>query len=115
MADDRLRGNLEMLILATLARGSAHGYALAEALRATSGGEFDVPEGSLYPALHRLERSGAVASEWVHDGRRRRVYAITADGATQLARETRAWRRFADGVASTLAAGAVRPAVGQGV
>ena len=114
MADDRLRGNLEMLILATLSRGSAHGYALAEALRAASGGEFDVPEGSLYPALHRLERSGAVASEWVHDGRRRRVYAITTAGAAQLSRETGAWRRFADGVASTLAAPQIRPSA-QGV
>ncbi len=103
-----------MLILATLARGSAHGYALAEALRATSGGEFDVPEGSLYPALHRLERGGAIASEWVHDGRRRRVYAITAAGATRLQQERSAWQRFADGVASTLAATSVRPTA-QGV
>lgn len=103
-----------MLVLATLARGSAHGYALAEALRTASGGEFDVPEGSLYPALHRLERSGAITSEWVHDGRRRRIYAITAAGAAQLTRETGAWQRFADGVASTLAAPSIRPAV-QGV
>jgi transcriptional regulator len=114
MADDRLRGNLEMLILATLSRGVAHGYALAEALRSSSGGEFDIPEGSLYPALHRLERAGSITSEWVHDGRRRRVYALTAAGAAQLARETSAWQRFADGVASTLAAPAVRPVV-QGV
>jgi PadR family transcriptional regulator PadR len=103
-----------MLILATLARGSAHGYALAEALRTSSGGEFDVPEGSLYPALHRLERAGAISSEWVHDGRRRRVYAITAAGATRLQQERSAWQRFADGVASTLAAPSIRPAV-QGV
>ncbi|MGN8027881.1 PadR family transcriptional regulator [Microbacterium sp. 22242] len=114
MADDRLRGNLEMLILATLARGSAHGYALAEALRTASGGRFDVPEGSLYPALHRLERGGAISSEWVHDGRRRRVYAITAVGAAQLQDEKTAWQRFAEGIASTLAAPSVRPAV-QGV
>ncbi|MGO4680320.1 helix-turn-helix transcriptional regulator [Microbacterium sp. 2MCAF23] len=111
MADERLRGNLEMLILATLARGSAHGYALAEALRTASDGEFDVPEGSLYPALHRLERTGSIASEWEHDGRRRRVYAITPVGAAQLTREAGAWQRFADGVASTLAAPAIRPAV----
>lgn len=100
-----------MLILAALARGGSHGYALAETLRAASGGEFDVPEGSLYPALHRLERSGAIISEWVHDGRRRRVYAITAVGQAQLTRETAAWRRFVEGVASTLAAPAIRPAV----
>lgn len=100
-----------MLVLATLARGSAHGYALAEALRTASGGEFDVPEGSLYPALHRLERAGAIASEWVHDGRRRRVYALTAAGSAQLTRETGAWQRFADGVASTLAAPVRRPSM----
>lgn len=103
-----------MLILATLARGSAHGYALAEGLRTASGGEFEVPEGSLYPALHRLERTGAIASEWVHDGRRRRVYTITTAGATRLQQERSAWQRFADGVASTLAAPSGRPAV-QGV
>ena len=100
-----------MLILVTLARGSAHGYALAEALRTSSGGAFDVPEGSLYPALHRLERAGAISSEWVHDGRRRRIYAITAEGAARLQHETSAWQRFADGVASTLAAPSIRAVV----
>ena len=64
MRSEALKGHLDGLILATLQVGPAHGYAIAQTLRARSDGAFDLPEGTLYPALHRLERAGMVASEW---------------------------------------------------
>lgn len=95
MSANEIRGHLEMLILATLARGPAHGYALARQLHDRSGGHFDVPEGSLYPALHRLEASGCVESSWDTDtGRRRRLYSVTGDGKEVLRDRITAWRRL---------------------
>ena len=84
-----LRGHLDLLLLATLRRtGPSHGYALIAA-----------PEGTIYPALHRLERDGAVASSWEADApRRRRVYALTAAGETALAAKRTEWRAFVRGV-----------------
>ena len=81
MSQDMMRGHLDGLVLAVLATGPSHGYGLIEALRDRSGGVFDLPEGSVYPALHRLERAGLVASGWSEvGGRRRRVYCLTAAG-----------------------------------
>src|SRR4051812_25433711 len=94
-----VKGHLDLLLLGILRRGPQHGYAVITALRDHSDGAFDLPEGTVYPALHKLERAGLVASEWsTTDGRKRRVYALTADGRTALAHEKRAWRRFATGM-----------------
>ena len=95
MKPDLIRGHLDGLILAVLAGGPAHGYAIIQALHTGSGGDFDLPEGTVYPALHRLERLGAVASTWSRGpGRPRRVYHLTALGRDVLRRERRDWRRF---------------------
>jgi PadR family transcriptional regulator, regulatory protein PadR len=95
-----LRGHLDLLILATLHRtGPAHGYALIAALRDRSGGAFDLPEGTVYPALHRLERDGAVTSSWAAgSARRRRVYALTPTGEAALVAKRAQWREFSRGV-----------------
>ncbi|MGZ4610486.1 MAG: PadR family transcriptional regulator, partial [Actinomycetes bacterium] len=82
---ERLKGNLDLLLLSVLARGPAHGYAVIAALRDHSDGTFDLPEGTVYPALHRLERRGLLDATWSHTGgeeggRRRKVYALTRAG-----------------------------------
>jgi PadR family transcriptional regulator, regulatory protein PadR len=95
-----LRGPLDLLLLATLARtGPVHGYGLIQALRDGSEGAFDLPEGTVYPALHRLERAGSVTSRWSDDQpRRRRVYELTGAGHRALAAKRREWRAFRHGV-----------------
>jgi PadR family transcriptional regulator PadR len=103
MGTDRIRGHLDTLILSVLQGRSAHGYDVVAELRRRSDGEFDLPEGTVYPALHRLERQDLLASEWqVSDGRRRRVYSLTAAGATALTREAGEWRRFSSGMNAIL-------------
>jgi DNA-binding PadR family transcriptional regulator len=99
-----LRGHLDLLVLATLRRtGPVHGYGLIAALRDGSEGEFDLPEGTVYPALHRLERDGLVVSDWSTDApRRRRVYALTKEGRAALAEKSTAWERMVTGVAAVL-------------
>lgn len=103
-----------MLLLATLHRvGPAHGYALIAALRDSSHGTFDLPEGTVYPALHRLERSGEVVSRWSSDGpRRRRVYELTPTGAASLAVREQDWRTFVRGVGNVIT-GVVGPSTGE--
>jgi PadR family transcriptional regulator PadR len=88
-----LKGNLDGMLLAVLAAAPKHGYAIVEALRQRSDGRVNLPSGTVYPALHRLESGGLVASSWeTVGGRRRRVYEITPAGERTL-RETRAnWR-----------------------
>jgi len=99
MNRERIKGHLDLLLLSVLAAGPAHGYAIISALRERSEGTFDLPEGTIYPALHRLEDAGLLSSAWADgDGRRRRVYALTSAGATALAAERTEWRRFASGV-----------------
>ncbi|WP_285727656.1 PadR family transcriptional regulator [Psychromicrobium xiongbiense] len=99
MADERLRGNLELLVLAALESGPAHGYRLVESLAQRSGGVLDIPEGSLYPALHRLEDAGHIESSWsLHGGRRRRTYSLTHSGTAALQQERAAWRTFSQAV-----------------
>jgi PadR family transcriptional regulator, regulatory protein PadR len=103
MNRERLKGNLDLLLLSVLAAGPAHGYAIISALRDRSGGAFDLPEGTVYPALHRLEDAGLLASSWADaDGRRRRVYGLTDKGAAALAAERTEWRRFATGIQAVL-------------
>jgi transcriptional regulator len=103
MGRDRVKGQLDLLILSVLQHGQAHGYEVIAELRRRSEGEFDLPEGTVYPALHRLEREGLLASDWASlDGRRRRVYRLTARGAEALAEQSRQWRRFSTSVSSVL-------------
>lgn len=104
---ERLKGNLDLLLLSVLAAGPAHGYAVIGALRDRSGGHFDLPEGTVYPALHRLERDGLLEATWQRGepgagGRRRKVYALTAPGRTALAAERSRWARFSSGVGAVL-------------
>ncbi|HWG02366.1 MAG TPA: helix-turn-helix transcriptional regulator [Trebonia sp.] len=96
---ERLKGHLDLLLLSVLAAGPAHGYAIITALSARSDGAFDLPEGTVYPALHRLEDAGLLASDWADaDGRRRRVYVLTSAGSAALATQRTEWKRFASGV-----------------
>jgi PadR family transcriptional regulator, regulatory protein PadR len=103
MKSERLKGNLDLLLLSVLAAGPAHGYAVITAVRERSEGTFDLPEGTIYPALHRLEAAGLLDSDWADaGGRRRRVYALTVRGAEALAAEQAQWRRFAAGIQAVL-------------
>ncbi len=98
-----LKGHLDVLLLAALTDGPQHGYAIKEALRERSRGRFDLPTGTVYPALHRLERAGLIAGSWsVVDGRRRRSYQLTDDGHRRLAGERSNWREFAGAVTALL-------------
>jgi PadR family transcriptional regulator PadR len=99
MTAERLKGHLDPLLLAVLEGGAAHGYAVITRLRERSEGTFDLAEGTVYPALHRLERAGLLRSSWA-DGapRRRRVYELTAAGAKALAVNRIEWRQFSEGV-----------------
>jgi PadR family transcriptional regulator PadR len=101
---EALKGHLDGMILAIVAAEPAHGYAIIEALKRRSGGAFALPEGTVYPALHRLERAGLLASSWgVATGRRRRVYRITASGRRQLGERKREWRLFSRAIEAVLA------------
>lgn len=103
MDGERLKGNLDALLLSVLAAKPAHGYAISAALRERSEGVFDLPEGTIYPALHRLEKAGLLRSSWAEaDGRKRRVYALTDAGVAALAAERTAWWRFAEGMQAVL-------------
>jgi transcriptional regulator len=100
-----LHGALDALILKTLSRGASHGYAIARFIEDTTGEALLVEEGSLYPALYRLERRGWVDAEWGMSelGRRAKLYRLTPAGRRQLATEMETWRRFAAGVAKVFA------------
>jgi DNA-binding PadR family transcriptional regulator len=105
MRADVLRGHLDTLLLAVLADASGHGYELGRRLTERSGGELGVPEGSLYPALHRLERAGLVDSAWsASSGRRRRTYRLTAAGRRAAAAQRQEWRAFSAAVDKVLGA-----------
>jgi len=99
-----LKGHLDLIVLAALASGPAHGYAVIEEIRRRSGQAFDLPEGTIYPALHRLEQGGLLASRWVtaQSGRRRRVYALTRRGERALAERRALWRQFSDAIGGLL-------------
>lgn len=101
-----LHGTLDALILKTLVVGALHGYAIARSIETASGETVVVEEGSLYPALYRMERRGWLEAEWGESelGRRAKLYRLTRRGRTQLAAETAAWRLFAGGVSKILLA-----------
>jgi PadR family transcriptional regulator, regulatory protein PadR len=104
MQAEVLKGHLDLLLLSALARGPAHGYGLVEALRGRSEGAFDLGEGTMYPALYRLERRGLASSRWeVVGGRRRRVYRLTRGGRKALERQLAEWRSFAQAVEAVVA------------
>jgi PadR family transcriptional regulator PadR len=99
-----VQGTLEMLILRTLARGAMHGYGIAQSIQQISAEVLRVEEGSLYPALHRLELDGLVDSEWglSENKRRAKYYRLTALGRKQLRSETTRWRRLAEAIARVM-------------
>jgi len=100
---EALKGHLDGLLLAVLENGPRHGYAIIEAVRTGSGGTFDLQTGTVYPALHRLERAGFIESRWhVIGGRRRREYELTASGRRALRDERAVWAEFAGAVSSLL-------------
>jgi len=98
-----LHGHLDVLVLAVLANGPAHGYAVIEELRRRSAGTFDLPEGTVYPALHRLEAAGFLASGWeIAGGRQRRVYRLTRGGRGRLQRGRSDWAAFSGAFAAVV-------------
>jgi PadR family transcriptional regulator, regulatory protein PadR len=103
MKADTLNGQLDPLILATVADEPAHGYAILQRLKERSSGAFDLAEGTIYPALHRLERDGLLSSTWSTDsGRRRRVYSVTRAGTSALEVRRQEWRHFAHAVEAVM-------------
>jgi DNA-binding PadR family transcriptional regulator len=100
---EALKGHLDALILAVIAAGPAHGYAIIEQLKQRSGGELALPEGTVYPALHRLEAAGFLSSSWSGDGRKRRVYRLTPRGRRELGLRRDEWRRFTTAIEAVLA------------
>src|SRR5580693_10296879 len=95
MAGTELQGHLDGMLLAVLEAAPLHGYAIVEELCRRSGGEFDLAEGTIYPALHRLEASGLLVSRWeVVGGRRRRVYALSSSGRHAAVDRRDSWRAF---------------------
>ena len=104
MEGEMLKGHLDMIVLAALAAGPAHGYAVIEEIKRRSSQAFDLPEGTVYPALHRLEQAGLLSSKWVtaESGRRRRVYALTRQGSRALAERRAVWRQFSDAIGGLL-------------
>src|SRR5215207_3057005 len=102
MRAEVLKGHLDLLLLSLLANAPLHGYAVIEELRERGG--FELPEGTIYPALHRLERTGLLDSRWSSEsGRRRRVYALTRSGRRALAERREDWQRFTAAVDGVLA------------
>ncbi len=98
---EMLPGTLDMLVLKTLSRGALHGYAIAEFIERTSEDVLRVEEGALYPALHRLEVRGLLASEWgaSDNNRRAKFYRLTPEGRRQLVHEASYWARMTSGIA----------------
>lgn len=101
-----LHGTLDALILKTLADGPRHGYAIARSIEGASGERVLIEDGSLYPALYRMERRGWLEAEWGESelGRRAKLYRLTRAGRAQLAAETAAWREFTAAVSKVLLA-----------
>jgi PadR family transcriptional regulator PadR len=103
MRPELLKGHLDALLLAVLKPGPQHGYAVIEVLRSGSEGALDLPTGTVYPALHRLERAGLIASEWqTVDGRRRRAYHLTPAGHVALGEQRAVWDQFSTAVTALL-------------
>jgi transcriptional regulator len=98
---DLLQGTLDLMILKTLATGPKHGWAIARRIQQVTAEVLQVTQGSLYPALHRLEANGWLKATWEssESGRDRKVYALTAAGRKQLARELESWERLSGAIA----------------
>jgi transcriptional regulator len=94
---DVLRGSIELLVLKTLSLAPMHGWGVGQRVQQISGGELEVNQGSLYPALQRLEQKGLITSDWgmTENNRRARYYEITPAGRAALGEEAESWRRFA--------------------
>ena len=97
---DLLQGTLDLLILKTLSREPAHGWAISKRIQLLSGDVLSVGQGSLYPALYRLEHQGWITAEWKDSdlGRAAKVYALTREGRRQLDRELKTWQRLSSAV-----------------
>lgn len=105
MGRSAVNGQLDLLLLGSLGAGEAHGYALIARIHERSGARIELQEGSVYPALHKLEAAGCVASRWADDdGGRRRVYALTGAGHAELARKVEEWKGFSAAVQGVLGA-----------
>jgi transcriptional regulator len=103
---DALRGSLDLLILKTLSLSAVHGWGISQRVRQMSGGEFAMNQGSLYPALQRLEKDGLITSEWgvTDNNRQARYYRLTAAGRRALGRELEDWKKFAAALEAVLRA-----------
>jgi PadR family transcriptional regulator, regulatory protein PadR len=112
MEAEMLKGHLDAIVLAALETGPAHGYAIIETIKRGSAETFRLPEGTVYPALHRLQEAGLLSSAWVTPagGRRRRMYSLTKAGTTALADRRKAWGRFSLAVNALLGGGRTWPA-----
>ena len=101
---DALRGSLDLLILKTLSLAPMHGWGISQRVQQISNGVLEVNQGSLYPALQRLEKDGLVSSDWetTDNNRRARYYRLTATGRRALGVELESWRRFAGGLEAVL-------------
>jgi PadR family transcriptional regulator, regulatory protein PadR len=99
-----VQGTLDMLILKTLSRGAMHGYGISQCIQQTSDEVLRVEEGSLYPALHRLELDGDLDAEWgqSENNRRAKFYRLTAQGRKRLSTEAGEWRRLAEAIARVM-------------
>jgi PadR family transcriptional regulator PadR len=102
---DLLQGTLDLLILKTISRKPLHGWGIAKRIQALSGEALSVGQGSLYPALHRLEQHGWIEGEWVEseNARAAKYYSLTRDGKKQLERELETWERLSSAVAQLIA------------
>lgn len=112
---DSVQGTLDFLILKTLSGGEKHGYAIARWIFDRSGEELQIEEGTLYPALHRLEDKGWIAAEWglSENNRRAKYYRLTAAGRRELAARARNWKRFTKAVSGIVDAPREKPARGK--
>jgi len=109
MKAEKLKGHLDLLLLSVLSRGPGHGYEVITRLKVRSDGAFELPEGTVYPALHRLESAGLLASTWhMVAGRRRRIYQLTLAGEAALAEQAEQWREFSGSMTRVLGASAAR-------
>ena len=103
MTAEQLKGHLDLLLLSVVAEAPAHGYAIIDRLRQRSGGAFDLPEGTVYPALHRLERAGLLVSAWSGGAnRKRRVYELNGAGRQALAARRADWEHFARSIEAVI-------------
>ena len=103
---DALRGSLDLLILKTLSLSAMHGWGISQRVQQMSGGEFAMNQGSLYPALQRLEQDGMITSDWAvsDNNRQARYYRITAAGRRKLGKEVESWNKFAAALDTVLRA-----------